>query len=74
MSRIKFLYRIFSQLCFCMRDFTKIVRLLLAAVSINGLTHSGLRVPLEIVVWIDDIFENNIGIKNDFTKYLKESC
>ena len=27
-----------------------------------------------IVVWIDDTFENNLRIENDFTKYLKESC
>ena len=34
----------------------------------------GLRVGLEIVVWILDLFYNNLEIKNDFTKYLKESC
>ena len=31
-------------------------------------------VPLEIVVWIYDTFDNNLGIENDFTKYLKRSC
>ena len=38
------------------------------------LTHKCLRVSHEIVVWIYDTFSNKIGIKNDFTKYLKESC
>ena len=33
-----------------------------------------LRVHSEIVVWIYDTFDNNFEIKNDFTKYLKESC
>ena len=27
----------------------------------------------EIVVWIFDIFDNNLEIKNDFMKYFKES-
>ena len=32
-------------------------------------------VPLKIVIWIDDTFDNDLGFKNDFTKYLKEvSC
>ena len=30
-------------------------------------------VPLEIVVWIFNTFDNNLGINNDFTKYFKES-
>ena len=38
------------------------------------LTHPCLHVPLEIVVWIYDTFDNNFGIDNDFTKYLNESC
>ena len=38
MFRITFLNQIFSLICFCLQDFTKVVRLLLAAVSINGLT------------------------------------
>ena len=28
----------------------------------------------EIIVWIYDIFDNNFGIQNYFTKYLKEGC
>ena len=32
------------------------------------------KVPLEIVVWIYDTFDNNFVIKNDLTTYLKESC
>ena len=28
----------------------------------------------KIVVWIDDTFDHNFSIENDFTKYLKESC
>ena len=35
---------------------------------------SCLRVPLEIVVWICDIYEKNSGIENDFTLYLMKSC
>ena len=27
-----------------------------------------------MVVLINDTFDNNFGVKNDFTKYLKESC
>ena len=34
----------------------------------------GLRVTLEIVFCIYETFHNNFEIKNDFTKYLKESC
>ena len=32
------------------------------------------RVPEEIFVWIEDTFDNNLVIKNDLTKHLKESC
>ena len=32
------------------------------------------KVTLRIVVWIYISFDNNLGIKNSFTKYLKESC
>ena len=42
--------------------------------GLKGLTHSTLRVSPEIVVWIFNTFDKNFGIKNDFTKYLKESC
>ena len=28
----------------------------------------------ETAVWIYDKYENNLGSKIDFTKYLKESC
>ena len=31
-------------------------------------------VPLATVVLICDTFDNNFGFKNDFAKYLKESC
>ena len=37
------------------------------------LTHYCFRVPLEIVVWIYNTFDYNLGIKKDFIKYLKES-
>ena len=33
-----------------------------------------LRVPLEGIVCYFRTFENNLGIKQTFTKYLKESC
>ena len=29
---------------------------------------------LEVVVWFYDIFDNNLEIKNDFTKYWKGIC
>ena len=32
------------------------------------------RVPQEVVVWFYDTFDINLGVKNGFTKYLKESC
>ena len=38
------------------------------------LVTSSIRVPPSIVVWIYYTFENNFGIDNDFTKYLRESC
>ena len=40
----------------------------------STLTHQHARVPLAIFVCISDTFENNFGIRNDFTKYLKEGC
>ena len=36
-------------------------------------THIHLKVALEIVVYIYDTFDNKLGVKNDFTKYSKES-
>ena len=38
------------------------------------LTPFTLRVPLENIVCHFHTFENNLGIKQKFTKYLKESC
>ena len=38
MFGIIFLHQIFSLICFCLQDLIKIVRLLLAAMSINGLS------------------------------------
>ena len=35
-------------------------------------SHSCSDIPLEIIVWISDTFENYLKIKYDFTKYLKE--
>ena len=40
MFRLTFLHQIFCQLCFCLKDFIKIVRLVLASVSINGLRNA----------------------------------
>ena len=31
-------------------------------------------IDIDIVVWIEDTFDNKVGIENDFEKYLKESC
>ena len=33
-----------------------------------------LEVPLEIFIWIQNSFDNNLVIDNEFTKYLEESC
>ena len=38
------------------------------------LTHSYVRDPHDNVVWIYDTFDNNLGIKNYLTRYLKEIC
>ena len=38
------------------------------------LTHQCFRDSPEIVVWINDTFDNNFGFQYYFTKYLKESC
>ena len=35
---------------------------------------NALELLYEIVVWIYDILDNNLEIKNDFTKYFKENC
>ena len=69
MFRVTFLLQIFSKLGFHLKSLSKIVRLLLAALSVNGL-----RVPIEIVLRIIDTFNANFGIRNDFTKLLKERC
>ena len=42
--------------------------------KMNFLNHSHSRVPLENIVCHFHTFENNLGIKQKFTKYLKESC
>ena len=34
----------------------------------------GLRVPPEIVIWMDDNFDKNFRIENDCAKYLKQNC
>ena len=38
------------------------------------LTHSCLNVPLESFFWTLDTYDDNFGIKNNFTKNLKETC
>ena len=38
---------------------------------LNPFTH---RVTLESIVCYFNAFGNNLGIKREFTKYLKESC
>ena len=38
------------------------------------LTHSCLTVPLESFFWTLDTYDDNFGIKNNFTKYLKDTC
>ena len=61
---LTFLDQIFSWLCFCLQIIIKIVRLLLAAVSINGLTHSCLQRPQPTYYFS--------VTKAIFRKYLKE--
>ena len=41
---------------------------------LTHLTYSNLKLPLKLVIGICDTFDNNLGIKNYFTNYLKESC
>ena len=40
----------------------------------NALNPFTLGIPLAIIVCYSNTFENNLGIKQKFTKYLKESC
>ena len=40
----------------------------------NTLAHSHSRVPLESIVCYSHTFESNLGIKQKYTNYLKESC
>ena len=69
-----FLHQIFFSFCFYLQDFIKFVRLFLAALSINGLTHLCLRVLLQFFVRIHDNFENNLVVEDYFAKYLKKTC
>ena len=69
-----FLPQIFSQLCFCLKDMIKIVRPLLAAMSINGLTQSYLWISLTSVVWTYGTFENALELSIYGKRYLKGSC
>ena len=46
----------------------------LLCVGTFGITQWCSEVPLEIVVWIYNTYDNNLRIENDFTKYLKKSC
>ena len=61
----------FSQICFLLRDFIIIVRLLLATLRIRRTAAT--RQDRKIVVWNYDTFDNDLVIKKDFTKYLKEA-
>ena len=88
MSRQQFLGKLpFDFLCcfpleqlsfkYFMKSF--LIPMLLSRVSnvqttISVLTHSYSRVPLENIVCYFHTFVNNLGIKQKFTKYLKESC
>ena len=65
MFSLTLLLQIFSKLCFHLKDLLKIIRLLLAALSVNGLTS---------VVWAYDSFENNLGINPKLEYNLKEVC
>ena len=69
-----FLLQMSYYVCVCLQDFIKIVRLLLAAVSINGLTHSCLEIKVRSGVWTHDTYVNNFGINHMFTKYINEHC
>ena len=75
-------------ICFLLKYTNKIARLFLAATGMNGLiTWSAfapysiqninpftLKVPLESAGCYFHTFENNLRIKQKFTKYLRESC
>ena len=62
---ITFLLQIFSYSCFCLQDFSKIVRLLLAAVSINGLSTHTNRIQLVQKVSL---------IRAGLSRYLETGC
>ena len=57
--------QIFFYVCVCLQDFMKIVRLLLAAVSINGFN---IRSSLGIEPLIYKCFDNKMEIQDSFTK------
>ena len=43
----------------------------LGVTGLDSLTHSCVRVPLEIVIWIYDTLYHNFSIKYDFTNYFQ---
>ena len=60
----------FSQLCICLQDFIKIVRLILAAVSINGLYMFLKRMELELlnqVITSSFLFQNPLNLELPLT-------
>ena len=66
-DRVKVVFKKFCVLVL----WTKVASALEEIVEFDGPTPIN---PLEIVIWIYGIFENNFAIENDFTRYLKESC
>ena len=48
--------------------------MVLNTVNLSFVNPFTLRDPLEIIVCYSDTFQNNLGIKQKFAKYLKESC
>ena len=42
-------------------------------IPVTGMRYC-LRDPLKLVICINNLYDNNLGIRNYFTNYLKESC
>ena len=40
----------------------------------NELTHLYMEVSITTIFWTNHTFENNFGMKQNFTTYLKKSC
>ena len=68
-----FSFKCFPKKCFVSKNISKIVRLVLGS-SECKLWINPIMLPLYIIICICDTFDDNLRIKDYFTKYLNESC